>query len=340
MRKRLSEITPNHFNGVLFEDSLRPDSIAALARDIEENGLHYPIRVTRVGVVIIDGERRWRACKSLGWDHIEVIEEDVHRDEILDHVIDAVSSQRHMTLFEQARVYRAYYHQLKKGKRAGAMSHIEAKRLAMLRAHFPFSSWSTADQLVQVLERGDADIHQKLIRGDISITAAYERLERRPYNRLPRPDAAPKAEPEPTPADEAVAAEARLAREAERRQRQEELERTRNLVEAKRDVLQSKEAQHQLIQLFEPDPPPPAKKFRDNEETRLIAEAFEALAVREEPEKLVGRLTAFIENIVQGVKQVDEQRARDIVRGVIKPMVLRLAHEFPKRAFDTPDPQS
>jgi ParB/RepB/Spo0J family partition protein len=327
VKRRLKEITPNIHNEKLFDST--DESLAELGRDIERNGLRCPIRITKVGAVIIDGERRWRVCKKLGWTLIDVVEEDVHRNEILGLLIDTVSQQRHMTLIEQARVYATYYNHLKRAHRKGDLNHIAAKQIALEKARLPFRSVALADQLVQVVDRGHPDLHEKLLRGEMSITGAYEAILRRlykpmKYELLPRPE-------------RTLEQLARAKRhEDERLERQEELEFTQTYIDAHLDDLESVEAQRRLLGLFEPDPPPAALKYRDNPESQVIAEAFESLAVKEPPELLVGRLTMFIEEIAASVQGVDESRARDIVRDVVKPMVLRLAQAFPRQEFEVP----
>lgn len=343
MKLRIKEISPNAYNKAIFEESLQPASIADLAENIRARGLRHPILVTKVGKVIIDGERRYLAAKKLGWTSIEVIEEDIPREDVLDRVLEAASTQRQMTLFEQARVYHTYYTHLRKTRDRDNMSLLEAKKLAIKKAGLPFRSTTLADQLVQVINRGDPELHEKLLSGGSSITALYEKLERRTYgtpaiDNPPAPirlDVPPEKSP-PRPEQRASQRARKQVRQFDKAEAKEERAFTERYVEAHQDELKAKGAQRKLVALYEPDPPPAAKKFTQNEETRVIADAFEALAVREPPEKLVGRLTAFIEDIVYKVREVDEQRARDVVRDVVKPMLLRLSAALPRRDFEVP----
>lgn len=343
MKLRLTEVTPNPYNKTIFEESLQATSIADLAANIELRGMRYPIVVTKVGKVIIDGERRWLAAKKLKWKTIDVIEEDIDRDEILDRVLEAATSQRQMTLIEQARIYNAYYEHLRKVRDRNSMSVLEAKKLAIKRAGLPFRAVGLADQLVQIVNRGDPELHEKLLSGGTSISALYDKLERRSYGRpaLDNPPApirldVPPEKPEPSPQQREARRAQSLARKLEREEQREERAFTERYVEAHQDELREKEARQKLVNLYEPDPPPAAKKFPENDETRVIAEAFESLAIREPPEQLVGRLTAFMEDIILKVKEVDEQRAREIVKGVVKPMALRLSAAFPRETFEVP----
>lgn len=343
MKLRLKEITPNDYNRTIFEESLQAASIADLAENIRVRGLRYPIIVTKVGRVIVDGERRYLAAKRLGWTTIEVVEEDIHRDEILDRILEAATSQRQMTLIEQARIYHTYYQHIRKVRDRNLVTLAEAKKQAMKRAGLPFKSTSLADQLVQIVNRGDPELHEKLLSGGTSISALYEKLDRRTYGHvaLDNPPApvrldVPPERVERTPEQRESRRARDQVRKFERAEQREERAFTQRYVEAHQEELQAEGAQRKLLALYEPDPPPAAKKFRETEEVHVIAEAFEALAVREPPEQLVGRLTAFIEEIVSKVREVDAQRARDVVRDVVKPMVLRLAAKFPREEFDVP----
>lgn len=327
MLKRLTSINPNIHNATLFPDSLKRESIAALASDIERNGLHHPIRVTRVGTVIIDGERRWRACKLLGWREMEVLEENVHRNQILDLILQGAENGRAMSLREQALIYDACYRRLKRSHRKGDMNPIEAKLIAMQKARLPYPSFTTADQLLLVMKSADLETQEKVIRGEMGVIAAYERTVQRQ-----KPNAPPPQRPPPTPEEEARAA----LRAFERAEIREELDFTQRYVEAHREELASEDAQRRLLALYEPDPPPAARKFPDNEAIRAIVEGFEALAVKETPEVLVGRLIGLVETVISGVKEVDERRARSIIQDVVKPMALRLAAAFPRQEFEPP----
>jgi hypothetical protein len=146
----------------------------------------------------------------------------------------------------------------------------------------------------------------------------------------------PPERPETTPEERAEQRERARARKFELAEAKEERAFTKRYVEAHQDELLAEDAQQKLIALYEPEPPPIAKKFPEASEARLIAEAVESLAVREPPERLVERLTAIIESIVLKVREVDEQRARDVIREVVKPMLLRLSAAFPRKDFEVP----
>jgi len=64
---RIDKILPNR--RLIFEE----DTILDLCCDIRSNGLKKPILVEAAGFyfVIIDGEKRWRACKKIGMTKIK-----------------------------------------------------------------------------------------------------------------------------------------------------------------------------------------------------------------------------------------------------------------------------
>lgn len=69
----IDKIIPNRYQPRKSFDEV---SISELAQSIKENGLAQPIIVTKTEderYEIVAGERRWRACKSLGWSEIDAI---------------------------------------------------------------------------------------------------------------------------------------------------------------------------------------------------------------------------------------------------------------------------
>jgi ParB family chromosome partitioning protein len=64
---RIDKVLPNR--RLIFEE----DSILQLCHDIQCNGMREPIIVEMAGYYfqIIDGEKRWRACKKIGLTKIK-----------------------------------------------------------------------------------------------------------------------------------------------------------------------------------------------------------------------------------------------------------------------------
>ncbi len=65
----IRKIRPNH--RLMFDEV----TILTLCRDIESNGLRQPINVylEEHWFKIVDGEKRWRACKKIGMKKIKAI---------------------------------------------------------------------------------------------------------------------------------------------------------------------------------------------------------------------------------------------------------------------------
>ena len=102
----VADLRPNHINSTVFTDSLADESIATLADDIERHGLRHPIEVKPDGT-IVEGERRWRAVRRLGWDEVDVVVvEGIDDDEAIKaYTLDAYSSVRDATVEERGRVF-------------------------------------------------------------------------------------------------------------------------------------------------------------------------------------------------------------------------------------------
>jgi len=66
---RIDRIHPNY--RLVFEEGV----IQSLCGDIARSGLREPITVGLVEYCfeIIDGEKRWRACKKIGWETISAV---------------------------------------------------------------------------------------------------------------------------------------------------------------------------------------------------------------------------------------------------------------------------
>ena len=65
----INKIYPNH--RLVFEEAV----ILSLCHDIKFQGLREPIVVELIECwfQIVDGEKRWRACKKIGWNTIKAI---------------------------------------------------------------------------------------------------------------------------------------------------------------------------------------------------------------------------------------------------------------------------
>ena len=82
-------------------------SLAELAESIEIHGLLQPILVRRaaIGYEVIVGERRLRACKSLGWEVIPAIVKDVDDKEVAEMALIENLQRADLHVFEVAEGY-------------------------------------------------------------------------------------------------------------------------------------------------------------------------------------------------------------------------------------------
>lgn len=91
--------------------SFSDDTIAELAQSIKEQGLQQPINVAKRSedgkYVIIQGERRWRACKSLGLKTIDAVIREMPSDEKERALMQLVENiqREEMSAFELASAY-------------------------------------------------------------------------------------------------------------------------------------------------------------------------------------------------------------------------------------------
>jgi hypothetical protein len=189
---RVDALEPNVHNARLFPDSLAPESIALLAEDLKARGLEVPIRIMPDGT-ILDGERRWSAAKRLGWTMIDVVVGPQLTDvELLDRIIGACTSARQMTVREQVNIHQAVSEQYKRNEGRGPgrpqskpspdgegfLSPQQISTIAAAKAGF--GSVSIAERAVAVFSRGSDELREKVTRHELSITAAYRQVPKRP----------------------------------------------------------------------------------------------------------------------------------------------------------------
>lgn len=188
---RVDALRPNVHNARLFPDSLSDEQITLLAQDLAKRGQQVPLNITPGGT-LVDGERRWRAAKSLGWEHVDaIVGEELTDGQILGLVIDACASMRQMTPREQANIYVAVLASLARevgnapGRPSGKRSSNgdlfvpapELKRIAAAKARF--SSVSIAERAEAVFTRATEDIQARVCNYELSISGAYELVPKR-----------------------------------------------------------------------------------------------------------------------------------------------------------------
>ncbi|MCX7641789.1 MAG: ParB/RepB/Spo0J family partition protein [Elusimicrobiales bacterium] len=100
----------------IFPNKLQPrqkfdeESILELAQSIKENGLAQPIIVTKIdseNYEIIAGERRYRACKYLGWKEIDaIVKNDITEDKKLKIALIENIQREDLNPVEKAQAYK------------------------------------------------------------------------------------------------------------------------------------------------------------------------------------------------------------------------------------------
>ncbi len=197
--RRLKANSQNH---ELFDDSLTAEALAPLAQSLLAHGQQHPITVLSDGT-IVDGERRWKAARLAGISTVQVrIEPATLTDEeMLARVLDAFSANRSASLKERVRVYQAWVRVLQQrhGRPCARPSKVspigetfltpqDLHKQAAERAGF--TSARQAERTEAVFTRGDVVTQMKVLAGDISVSAAYDSLPKRPRTTA--------ADPEPT----------------------------------------------------------------------------------------------------------------------------------------------
>ncbi len=101
----ISNIKPNPFQPrKIFKD----EELKDLADSIKENGVLQPITVRRVGehYEIVTGERRYRACKLLGFKDIPAIVKDISNDKMVEWALIENVQREDLNVVEEAEAYR------------------------------------------------------------------------------------------------------------------------------------------------------------------------------------------------------------------------------------------
>lgn len=69
----IDAVTPNDYN----PNRQSEHDFTLLCKSIDEDGMTQPIVALRSSMVIVDGEHRWRACKTLGFTEVPVVLTDM-----------------------------------------------------------------------------------------------------------------------------------------------------------------------------------------------------------------------------------------------------------------------
>lgn len=110
----MNEVLESPFQGRFLDftlqniDNEQDNKINELAKSIENSGLLQPIVVRTVwnGYELIDGHRRYLACKKLGWKKIKAIVKDIHDTEAQINSIVGNLQRENLSTIELAIAYK------------------------------------------------------------------------------------------------------------------------------------------------------------------------------------------------------------------------------------------
>jgi len=189
-RRRVDSLIPNKLNQKLFGKSLGSERIEALAVNIRTHGLRTPIEILADGC-ILDGHCRYLAVQHLGWEmtDIVIVADTMSEQQMLRYIVDAVTSQRIMSVREQVMVFQAQLELAKLDPQnedpedsSDSDPHFEdrpdAKHIRDAAARRAgFRSYETARRARLVFEDGDEETQQMLDNNELSVNAAHNRVK-------------------------------------------------------------------------------------------------------------------------------------------------------------------
>lgn len=173
-------------DSIVVKDRIRKDygDIEQLAEDIKSNGLIQPIVVSK-DFALLCGERRLRACKSLGMKEIDVVMKDAsdaHQALVLE--ISENESRKPFTVTERLAyaakllpVAKEEARERQSGERSGRER--KGKVRDIVAKDVGLGSGTTYERAKAVSESGQSDLIQAMDDGELSIRAAYEELQKR-----------------------------------------------------------------------------------------------------------------------------------------------------------------
>jgi ParB/Sulfiredoxin domain len=187
--RSVDALRPNPVNAEVFSESLDDASIEALAGNIQRHGLRCPIEVA-ADDTIVDGERRWRAVRLLGWltVPVNVVMDSPDREDVEEYVFDAFSSNRDASLRERVRLFSlatsvlTRRHGRGRGRPSGKDPQLEdlfwdpeqIRSVAARRAGF--TSYELARRAAKVVEHGHPGVITQIEAGAVSVSRAYADL--------------------------------------------------------------------------------------------------------------------------------------------------------------------
>jgi hypothetical protein len=201
VRVPVSDLRPNAINATIYRESLDDERLRELADHIGRHGQQEPI-IADASLMILDGERRWRALLLIGAGYADVIVDVTERspEETEDLVLDAFSLKRKLSVFEQLRVYEACVKSYTRryGRRAfgrpkkvdkSLSTFWDASRIKDQAAEAAgLGSRETARQAIKVIKEADSATKEAMLSRAMTISAAYDLLPKRPGKMPARDD--------------------------------------------------------------------------------------------------------------------------------------------------------
>ncbi len=191
LRVRVADLKPNAVNATVFSSSLGVESIRELADDITRRKLRNPIEATP-NLVMPDGQRRQLALQLLGEEetYVRVVQGIDTPERMEDYVWDSFNSARDAALDERVKLYQLAQKVIQRrhgrprgrpSKKSSSNDELfwspqQVKAAAAKEARF--TSEVIADRAVSVFERADADLLAKVVAGEVTISAAYDKLSK------------------------------------------------------------------------------------------------------------------------------------------------------------------
>jgi hypothetical protein len=186
---RLNELRPNSINATIYRESLDDARLRDLADHIAEYGQREPIIVDS-SLMILSGERRWRALRLIGAEYARVVVDPTQRtaDEVEDLVLDDFSLKRKPSVEEQLNVYDAAVRSYTRryGRATGRPRKGDKNLSGFWDAHrirdeaavaAGLGSRETVRHAKWVLKHGDSETKAAMLCRGITINAAYVGLQ-------------------------------------------------------------------------------------------------------------------------------------------------------------------
>lgn len=169
MRVRIDKILPNP---VQPRRVFEADEMRALAESIREVGLIHPVVVVKSGdwFVLVDGERRYRACRSLGMTEIEVVvREEIPEQDMLVQALVANVQRADLNPIEEARAYQVMRDKM-------GMNQMEISRKTgtnLVRVSHRLSLLELPIELQDLIQSGEIPVDKRVVKVILSLPEEY-----------------------------------------------------------------------------------------------------------------------------------------------------------------------